>query len=315
MDLRKILAEKSKRFPDGKIRPGIDAVIIHIERAEKYWLKAQSEEDDGLFTDVIYRTNQAFEGALKEAYSVLTGKDSSKLTPNQIEKHLEGNKLLNGRVLAAFTNYRTEWRNKSVHDYKLFFSEQESLLAITSVSAFCVILVDQMLMKASEEYEKDRAKEFSSAIINSIKDYSRLSLERKVASILVASYENLSLPTDRRILESEYIGLLTGFISAVDSNLAVQSEVLINKETRARADLVISLDNEKVLVEVKKSNHFKQYSNEADNEIFSLLSDSGTNHGILMLVDPHAKKGTFVTKPSLFDFGPSVTYVRPEKNA
>ena len=44
-----------------------------------------------MFNDVVYRTNQAFEGALKEAYVVLTGEAAGRKTPNDIEKYLETN--------------------------------------------------------------------------------------------------------------------------------------------------------------------------------------------------------------------------------
>ena len=124
-------------------------MISHIEVAERHWLRAKKEREDTLFTDVIYRTNHAFEGALKEAYFILNGKDAAKKTPNEIERFLLENKIFKERVMALFTNYRTEWRNTSTHDYKLFFTEQEAFLAIVSVSAFVHILLDQMAEKIS----------------------------------------------------------------------------------------------------------------------------------------------------------------------
>ncbi len=79
----------------------------------------------------------------------LVGATHQEIPPFQIEKHLENEDLLKERVLNQFTNYRTEWRNKSTHDYQLFFASQEALLAIVSVSAFFNILLDQMLEKYS----------------------------------------------------------------------------------------------------------------------------------------------------------------------
>lgn len=78
MDLLKIIRSSVKRLPDGYKSSGVDAVILHIERAEKYWVNAKEDSDEIMFTDVIYRTNQAFEGALKEAYLVLAEKDPNK---------------------------------------------------------------------------------------------------------------------------------------------------------------------------------------------------------------------------------------------
>jgi hypothetical protein len=83
-------------------------------------LQAISREDlhgdETAFTDAIYRTNQAFEGSLKEAYRVLTGKNPLKLRPFDIETFFQEQRILRSRVLAQFSNYRTEWRNPATHD-------------------------------------------------------------------------------------------------------------------------------------------------------------------------------------------------------
>lgn len=50
----------------------LDSIFIHIHRAEFYY--KQGSTDSNYFNDVIYRSNQAYEGALKESYKVLAGK-------------------------------------------------------------------------------------------------------------------------------------------------------------------------------------------------------------------------------------------------
>jgi hypothetical protein len=65
---------------------GIAAAVRHIEVAERYLTRGRDERDEDAYNDVIYRTNQAFEGMLKEAYRVLVGGDTSKLSPHQIEQ-------------------------------------------------------------------------------------------------------------------------------------------------------------------------------------------------------------------------------------
>lgn len=82
MDLLKSLKEKAEYFSDAEEDQGISSVVSHIEIAERHYDGGKSG-DDYLFNDVIYRTNQAFEGALKETYRIVTGKDSEKLTPPQ----------------------------------------------------------------------------------------------------------------------------------------------------------------------------------------------------------------------------------------
>lgn len=311
MDLLDIIKTSVARFPIGFKNQGIDSVILHIERAEKYWKYAKERSDEAMFTDVIYRTNQAFEGALKEAYSVLANKDPSKSTPHEIEKYFENGKLLKDRVLASFSNYRKEWRNTSTHDYKLFFTEQEALLAIASVSTFCIILLEQILTKANEIYEKERVRNFSKKVIDSIENYNELPFEKKVFSLLVKSYEFMDLPNNRSVQEYEYLGLLTGFIEAVDPLLSVGIEVLLDNKSTERADLIVSSKDQKVLIEVKRNSLFRNYGDKAKDQILHYLSLSGINHGALMIYDEKATKGTSSTQEYLFDVGPKITYITP----
>jgi hypothetical protein len=126
MDVLQLIKTKAQLFDGTSSELGIQAIIHHIEISESHYVLGKSNGEH-LYTDVIYRTNQAFEGALKEAYRVLTGSDPSKKSPNEIEKHFESSKLLKERVLAQFATYRTDWRNKSTHDYQLFFSSQDKV--------------------------------------------------------------------------------------------------------------------------------------------------------------------------------------------
>lgn len=87
MDLLAEIKTKAQKIPEAD-RPGIAALIRHLEQAERCLERGRAGEDD-FFTDVIYRTNHAYEGALKEAFEKLTGSDASHKTPHDIENHLE----------------------------------------------------------------------------------------------------------------------------------------------------------------------------------------------------------------------------------
>ncbi|MBU1192451.1 MAG: GxxExxY protein [Gammaproteobacteria bacterium] len=311
MDLLDIIKTAVDRFPDGYKNSGIDAVILHIERAERYFRKAKEENDEIMFTDVIYRTNQAFEGALKEAYSILASKDPSKKTPREIEQYLENGKILKDRVIASLTNYRKEWRNTSTHDYKLFFTEQEALLAIASVSTFCIILLEQIITKANENYERERAKSLSKQVIDSIDNYNDLPFDKKVFSLLSKSYEFMHLPDKKSIKEYEYLGLLSGFIEAVDPSITVESDVRLNGESGERADLILSSDNKKVLVEIKRSSLLRHYGDKATGQVLHYMKISKINHGVLMIFDENSTKGVWHTQQTIFGDGPYVTYINP----
>src|SRR4030095_14112291 len=79
--------------------------------------------------------------------------------PNNIENSLQENNVLRPGVLAQLTNYRREWRNPSTHDYRLDFDEDEALLAIVTVSAFAIVLIDQITERISFEQAKIIASE------------------------------------------------------------------------------------------------------------------------------------------------------------
>lgn len=121
MDLLKVLTTRLESLPEGDYIQGLKAVVQHIDVATKHLQRGQLSADETAFTDSIYRTNQAFEGSLKEAYRVLTGKNPAKETTNTIEQYLQGHHVLRERVLAQLTSYRREWRNPSTHDYGLDF--------------------------------------------------------------------------------------------------------------------------------------------------------------------------------------------------
>jgi len=143
MDLVKILHESVEKLPQGSHTPGLHAILRHIAVAVRHFDGDKNQHSDR-FTDAIYRTNQAYEGSLKEAYRVIAARDPSKKTPYQIEEFFEENGILRDRVLVQIKRYRQDYRNPSTHDHKLDFDQNEALLAIASTCGFAKLLVDQI---------------------------------------------------------------------------------------------------------------------------------------------------------------------------
>lgn len=146
MDVLGILRAAISDLPSGEYSTGLTAVVRHLEAAVRHFERDPLDDPDS-YTDSIYRTNQAYEGSLKEAYRVLAKKDPARMTPNDIEKYFEDNSVVRQRVLDQLQRYRQDYRNPSTHDYKLDFDESESLLAIVSVAAFAKLLVSQIAEK------------------------------------------------------------------------------------------------------------------------------------------------------------------------
>lgn len=87
MNLLEILRSRIGDLAGGDYTAGLNAVAQHIEVAGRHLDRGRETGDNTSFTDAIYRTNQAFEGSLKEAYRVLADRDSASKSPFEIETY------------------------------------------------------------------------------------------------------------------------------------------------------------------------------------------------------------------------------------
>lgn len=255
MDLLDIVRKKAKGFEKTKSVTGIEATIHHIEIAEKHYENGH-EGREHLFTDVIYRTNQAFEGALKEAYRLFSGKEPGRKSPNDIERYLEKDNILKPRVLSQFTTYRQEWRNKSTHDYQLFFTSQEAVLAIVSVTAFLNILLDQMQERSSFEQEKQKLGASSNAKVRLPLDYEKKDFLNQCVALINLFSEELKQETDQSsaLNGNALVGRLSAFISTSDAGISIASEKQIDHASGVlHVDLLLGKGTEEIIVEVKSA--------------------------------------------------------------
>ena len=247
LDLVETLRNKIDVLDHGDHTAGLRAVLNHIVVAFRHLERGKSDKDETAFTDAIYRSNQAFEGGVKEAYRVLTNRDPSKKTPFQIEEYLEKHSVFRDRVLNQFKIYRTEWRNPSTHDYKLDFDESEAFLAIVSVSAFSCLLADQIAERISFEKTK--------AIAPSIEPEAPqgASLFEK-SSILLASFVSTDKPefSADRMTEAQVVGTLHGLFVSAYPNLQLKLEARLSSESGYRADLLVTEGDETIIIEVKR---------------------------------------------------------------
>jgi hypothetical protein len=254
MDLLADIKRKAEKVPESE-RPGIAAVIRHLEQAERFLEGGRLGEDD-LFTDVVYRTNHAYEGALKEAFEKLTGKESSRRTPHDIENYFEKNSILRSRVLDLMRNYRQDWRNPSTHEYELFFNGQEALLAIITVSAFVALLLDQIvdqLAARQQALRSEAVKKVSSALA----DYRALSLGDQTVTLIqsfVSSLAPTAEPDQPASTESYLETAIANFLRDIAPALEVALEPEISTDIGVlRPDIVVRKEKETVVIEVKRA--------------------------------------------------------------
>lgn len=286
-----ILKEIEKQITSIKVEDNsvyLDQIYNHIDRAEKYYL--QGQVDEHYYNDVIYRTNQAFEGALKEAYKVLAAKTEEELqktTPYKIENHFKDNSIFRERVLQLFENYRQEWRNKSTHDYKLIFDENEAFIALTNVSSFVHLLLKQIQEKLAFnneqkrlQLEQEKLKELKQTILAKGETIAEKAV--KVVTEFIGRNEFITAKSE--LLEIEILGMLHGFISMANEELIISREPkIIFNNKHLRPDFLIEYKGEKVIIEVKRRFE-KQKLKETIEQLLDYLEATNIKDGIIYYV-------------------------------
>jgi len=267
---------------EGDYSPGLKAVILHIETAFGHLSRGQTKNEETAFTDAIYRTNQAFEGSIKEAYRVLTGKDPARQRPYDIEQYLEKEKVFRSRVLSQFTNYRTEWRNPSAHDYKLDFDESEAFLAIVSVSAFACLLFDQIAEHVAFMGAKDAADDQKSDLRKRLGKTDGNLRDRVIRLITAfAAQKQTGTTPNRRRPEVQVLGALAGFLASAAPDINVSIEPRLSSEGFERGDMLLALGADKLLVELKRGHAAANMLYSAVTQVEHYLLVSGLRDGVL----------------------------------
>lgn len=287
MDLLKLIRENSGALAGTPFETGLAAVVRHVERAEAYLVKGRDEKDTDYFNDVIYRTNQAYEGILKEAYALLAGKDGGKLRTVDLERHFARQSILSPRVSDAFQKYRQDWRNPSTHDHRLSFTEQDATLALSTISTFVYLLVDQMIEMRSSQKQRKRTTQSRAKVTTARKLRRRKeTLAQRVAGALMDHALSTTLGSlSRKAREVEILGTIHGHLSATLPDLRIEQDRLIRGQSFAlRPDLLVH-NGESVVVEVKR---FTKVPGPKILEGFAklerYLEALGTREGILYLV-------------------------------
>lgn len=279
MDVLDVLRTKATRLPDSSVREGLRAVIRHIEAAERHLIRAESEGDQEAYNDALYRTNQAYEGMLKEAYCVLLEKNASKMTPSAIEQQFQRDGVLKDRVLELFTNYRQRWRNPATHDHRLFFDQHEAFLAVTTITAFANILLDRIHEALSSRRGAEVTLPRRERINEAMKAFDSSSLLDRVTALLRQFSEMLSsLPlSDSTMRETEVIGLLSGFMATVSPSLTPLRDVAIST---GRPDFLVQEKEDRLILEIKRwTGHTHLFG--AIDQVSSYLAAARISQGVL----------------------------------
>lgn len=307
MDLIQILRQRIDALEVGDYTAGLRAVLQHVQVAASHHSRGSSTGDDTAFTDAIYRTNQAFEGSLKEAYRVLTGNDPSRVRPFDIENFFQGQSILRPRVLEQFSTYRTEWRNPSAHDYKLDFDEDEALLAIVSVCAFAIVLIDQIAGKVG--YDKARTSSITPAVVDQKRPLSEIAAD----ALLGFHPRAANLGTGEHMREAEVIGAIAGHLAKALPGARVDTEVRLSGDGRGSADIVVTDKNAKLLIEVKRGRHAANIKQMSIAQVSHYIALSGIKDAVLYFYDEDGDKKMEREAYSLPGYDARIIILRPSR--
>lgn len=280
MDIAERLRASVTSVPEGEHTPALRAVVRHIDAAIKHFERAQDTSDDDAFTDSIYRTNQAYEGSLKEAYRVIAEKNPHKKTLFDIEQFFQENKGLRARVLTQMSRYREDYRNPATHDYKLDFDENEALLAILSVSAFAKLLADQICSKIDFERARIDINEGKQKI-EQVADQAGISFFESLSDKLLL-FLNKASQSGRT--ERENSSIIAAFLDASGVNFDRNATIHGNGFFVEWDILIHAPDGSRIGFDIKSSRGRQSpaISEERLSNTAEWLHDSGMQYGFLI---------------------------------
>lgn len=283
MDIIAILQKKTSLLDSGEHSAGLKATLSHIETAFRHLTRGQKDEDQTAFTDAVYRTNQAFEGAIKEAYRVLTKKNPENVRPYDIESHFSKSGTFRQRVLDQFTNYRKEWRNPSTHDYKLDFNESEAFLAIVSVTAFSCLLLDEIAQQLAHDKEVAAVQEIADKVRNEVNVIDGDLLTKTVEALKIYFLRH----TDQQVEKgtaAQWLGSVSGFLAAIIPAATITTDAPLGADKlHVTADLLVECGNERVIVEIKNRLNILTYKSVL-NQVEHLMRSSGISDGVIFFL-------------------------------
>ena len=252
------------------------AVIRHVEAAVSHYERGVAKSQTDAFTDVIYRTNQAFEGSLKEAYRILAEKSPKNVKLDDIEKFIEGADVIRQRVLEQFRRYRQDYRNPSTHEYVLDFDADEALLAILSVCAFAKLLADQI----SEKIAYSNAREASTTPPDERQEIFQKAASGGVRELALNTVAFLQSGGRYAFSESEFEGALAGFLSTTGVNVELTPR---STTTRHEWDLAAVVEGDRqVLIEIKSFNRTSKNLVELSKILGNQAKGEGA-HGLIIV--------------------------------
>lgn len=302
LDIVAVLRGRVEGMPQDIERTGLNAVLKHIEVAVSHRERGAKFEDDNAFTDAVYRCSQAYEGSLREAYRVIADQDPARVTSHSIERYVQTHALLKERVLTQMSRYRVEWRNPSTHDHRIDFDEDEALLAIVTVTAFAIVLLDQIIQHYSFVKASDTPVQVTTDHVTG------LSLTERLDAALMRFRPSDYVTAGGVFGEQQLIGALAGYLTASLPGATVVTDERIASSHAERGDVVIHLGAELAILEIKRGKATAKRVSDASDQMSRYLSVGNATVGMVIFMEGSSQTGEW-TLTSEYPFQESSAFV------
>lgn len=148
MDTIQYIWEKCRLLKRMGSAAKLDAILEQLEQAENKFALGRQSNSLLMFNDVIQHTNAVLDGIVKEGYECLVQMDGEAFAADDMMRHVLEQEVFEPTAMAYLQSYLQRWRNQFVEDLKPDFNEPEAYLALSTVSAFLYVVVEQMILEA-----------------------------------------------------------------------------------------------------------------------------------------------------------------------
>jgi hypothetical protein len=310
MDLLSEFRNRTDAISDAACRRGVEAVLQHIEAAERYHQDVRFHEREEHLNDIVYRTNQAFEGMLREAYAKLAPPSSRNVSAHDIEQYFSSSGLLPSRVLTLIASYRRDWRNLSAHDHRVLFTEAEALVAITHVTTVCIVLCDEIIAAFEYQQELENRETARRDLDEPIEHCISPSdiLQRQLVNLVRSFVCEEPLQPELSIEHEQVRKRLYSFIKTALPKLYVQYQALLGGNSFL-VDVMVSDRECAVLIDVVFANVTMRSLRRLASSMAPYIGE--LDGGILLILPPNRGTEFYTSKRSLRS-GQAVWVISPE---
>ena len=297
MNTLTFLKKKLELIESKEILADLDVILNHLTLAEKHFNNGTNDQDLELFNDVIYRTNQAYEGILRLAYENILKKAEKNKSNIEIEEELLKENVINELTKKYIALYRGDIRNKSLHNYKIKFSESDAFLAINNVTSFLYTLINRlqindayMVMNKKEE----KIKEIVKSLLSKNLSFDDL-LEEALLKFPEIYFSN---PKSSDLDNGFYVlGELEAYLEHINKNWKISVcpnppeeyyDKMVDSISSLIPDLLIKTKEKTVIIEICMDKDF----NFRNNFITSILEESevfNADYGIILQMTDKTK--------------------------